>query len=66
VTKEERLRIENDILRARCQDFAVMVLEGRDTREDEPVRMLSQGGFMKVLSKLRKHFGPDGGTEHES
>lgn len=58
MTKIETLRIENDILKARLQDLAVMVLEGRDTRDDEPVRMLSQPRFMKALAKARKCFGP--------
>lgn len=63
MTKEDSLRIENDILRARLQDLAAMLLEGRTTREDEPVRNISQPRFMKALAKARKHFGPKPGAD---
>jgi len=56
MTKAEQLAIENEVLKARVQDLVVMILNGRDTYEDEPVRQVSQARFMKALTKARKRF----------
>jgi hypothetical protein len=54
--------LELEALRARIQDLVVMVLDGRETREDEPVRDVSPARFVKALAKARTWYEADSGA----
>lgn len=39
-----------------------MILDGREAREDEPVRPVSAPRFVKALNKVRQQFSAGGDT----
>lgn len=60
-----KVRVELEAEKARVQDLCAMILDGRETREDEPVRTVTATRFMKALDKARKHFALNGNDNHD-